>query len=229
MMYLGYLLRKFLKFNMGLKIGLIISFILFFVTTGIWAQTKLGIGLLAIKSNESLILYFYDDTAKKEPIKTLDFFFDHSINSLSIKQPVDWLNPEILWLDYNYFIFRCMSKTDSWYQVVTNNKTGKSYWLRKDSFKKFVTWQAYLMDVFEIKRISPDMQLIRTKPSDLGKIIDYHGDDCFQIKTIKGDWIEIYTPDYCSDIHGGDTGVLKSGWIKWRHDGELLITYHLTS
>ena len=70
-------------------------------------------------------------------------------------------------------------------------------------------------------------QKIRNSPADNGQEIKYNGTDCFQVKTLKGDWIEIFTGDHC-DEYGSKTRI-KSGWIKWRSGDKLLIEYYTTS
>ena len=70
-------------------------------------------------------------------------------------------------------------------------------------------------------------QKIRKQPSDKADEIKYEGRDCFQVKSLKGDWIEISTTNYCDE--GKNKDKIKSGWIKWRDGDKLLIDYHTTS
>ena len=70
-------------------------------------------------------------------------------------------------------------------------------------------------------------QEIKSKPDIDSSSIEFVGDDCFHVKQMKGDWIEITTSGLCSEEELTN-GKLDSGWIKWREKGRLLIKYYLT-
>lgn len=46
---------------------------------------------------------------------------------------------------------------------------------------------------------------------------------------MRGDWIEIFTADYCEDGYTESKTKIKSGWIKWKQGNTLLIEYFITS
>lgn len=81
--------------------------------------------------------------------------------------------------------------------------------------------------MFGVGRLADHKQIIRKQPSDTADEIKYEGRDCFQVKSLKGDWIEIFTTDHCDE--GQNRIEIKSGWIKWRRGEELLIDYYTTS
>jgi hypothetical protein len=202
--------------------------LLLFIVTNCFCQTELGVGLVSINFDSKTVLNFYSDTTDKEPIRTIEFFDDKSINSINIrnleKQKV-WLQPQVLWLDYSSFDFRCRSQTSGYYQVIVNNETGQTFWLSKTNVTKFVTWETYLQGMFGIERLSDQKQKIRKTPNDSSCEIKYSGQDCFNVKSMKGDWIEIRTADYCKDIVENKTVIITSGWIRWRSGNKLLIVF----
>lgn len=77
--------------------------------------------------------------------------------------------------------------------------------------------------------LSSSPQKIRTEPDERSQEIEYHGTDCFVVKSMKGEWIEIATPAYCDEDLTGSTTPIKSGWIKWRDGDKLIIEYFTTS
>ena len=210
---------------------LIINILLLF-STQVWSQTDLGIGLVSIDFDDKTVLEFYTDTLATEPKKVIEFFDDRTINSWNIKdlkEQREWLKPEVLWLDYFAFTFRCLTKTDNWFEVLANNETKTSYWLKRTDTTKFNTWEGYLKEMFGVERLSNYPQKIRTEPSENSQEIEYQGTDCFVVKSMKGDWIEITTPDYCDENFTDSKTPIKSGWIKWRKGDELIINYFTTS
>lgn len=190
----------------------------------VYGQDELGIGLISVEFTDTTTLFFYKNKEDVKPTHVVDFFADSKINSINIKDldKKEWLKPEVLWIDYNAFVFRCVSKTDKWIQVVTNNETGEKYWLRSNHILKFQTWSTFLKNVVGVSRLQHIKQKIRKFPSIKSKEIKFEGDDCFQVKTVQNEWIEIFTPDYCDD-----TIEIKSGWIKWKDKNKLLIEYFL--
>lgn len=77
--------------------------------------------------------------------------------------------------------------------------------------------------MFSIARISKTNKIYKLPNINSG-IIKYTGEDCFQVKCMKGDWIEIFTSE-CDEI----TNEIKSGWIKWKNGNNLLIQCFPTS
>ena len=84
--------------------------------------------------------------------------------------------------------------------------------------------------MFAVVRIADKKQAIRAEPNEQSKEISYTElEDCFQVKSMKGDWIEIFTSYNCEHSNSKNRTEIKSGWIKWRDGNNLLIEYFLTS
>lgn len=193
------------------------------------AQTSLGIGIISINFDDKPIIYFYQNPNDKKVNKIVEFFNDQSINSLNIKNlgtQKKWLKPETLWLDYSSFNFRCKSKTKNWYQVIVNNESGQTLWIKREKFTKFLTWAVYLKSKFVVERLPNHKQAIRKLPSKDSAKIKYVGEDCFQIRSMKGEWIEVFTSDFCrSGYADNNKTIVKSGWLRWKNGNTLLINY----
>jgi hypothetical protein len=165
-------------------------------------------------------------------LKTIQFFNDLTINSWNIRdldKHKEWLNPEILWLDYSQFVFRCLTVQNNWFKVIVNNENGETLWLKKNELTTFKNWENYLTEMFGVARLPNHQQKIRVSPIENSDEIIYKGQDCFQVKSMKGDWIEIFTADYCDESYTDSKAKIKSGWIKWRQGNNLLIEYFTTS
>jgi hypothetical protein len=212
------------------KMRLQLTTILFLLTINLYGQSDLGIGLVSINFDDKTVLNFYESQIATTPTKTIEFFDDNNYwNIRDLDKQKQWLNPEVLWLEYNSFIFRCKSLADDWVEIIVNNETGKNLWLKKSEVAKFSNWETYLQGMFGVARLSDQNQKIRKQPSDSSEEIKYSGGDCFQVKSMNGDWIEIYTAEYCDESYTDSKTKIKSGWIKWRQGNKLLIEYHITA
>jgi hypothetical protein len=215
-----------------LKMKTLLTNILLLVSTNLWSQTDLGIGLVSINFDDKTTLHFYSDSIDKEPKRTIQFFNDQTIKSWNIRdldKHKEWLNPETLWLDYSSFVFRCLTVKDNWLKVIVNNESGESLWLKKSDLTTFKEWEIYLKEMFGVARLPDEQQKIRDLPTDNSDEIKYQGQDCFQVKSMKGDWIEIFTAVYCDESYPADKTKIKSGWIKWRKRNKLLNEYFITN
>lgn len=141
----------------------------------------------------------------------------------------EWLKPEILWLDYSFFVFRCLEIKANWLKVMVNNENGETLWLKKSELTIIQDWENYLKEMFGVERLPDQQQKIRSLPNETSKEIIYQGKDCFQVKSMKGDWIEIFTAEYCDESYTDSKTKIKSGWIRWRQENKLLIDYFTTS
>lgn len=127
-----------------MRIKLTLLFLILSIST--FAQTNLGIGLISIKFDDKTILQFYSSINDKQPVKTIRFFNDESINSWNIKDLKNqqkWLKPETLWLDYNFFVFRCEKLENDWFKVIVDNESGKSFWIKKSIFRICLVLRGY--------------------------------------------------------------------------------------
>ena len=195
-------------------------------------QVDLGTGVVSIHFDDKTVVNFFDSPIDLIPKKTLQFFEDKSIKSWNIRDIEEhktWLKPEVLWLDYSSFVFRCVNIKDDWFEVIVNNEDGSKYWINRNNITEYKTWETYLKEMFSIARLSNKTQNIRRLPNDNSEIDEYKGRDCFQVKSTRGDWIEIFTPDYSKDGSYGNETNISSGWIKWKSGNDLLIEYHITS
>lgn len=195
-------------------------------------QPEIGTGLVKIIFDAETKLDFYAKKTDDNPIKSIEFFDDTAINSWSIrnlKQEQKWLQPESLWLDYHQFNFRCINQSKGWFEILVNHQTGKTYWLRESNETQYISWENNLKNMFSVVRLTEYPQSIKTEPTDAATEIEYEGDDCFIVKAMKDDWIEIATADYCEDGYTDSKTPINSGWIKWKSGNTFLIEYFPTA
>jgi hypothetical protein len=197
---------------------------LFVSAQAIYGEVPLGIGIVNVNFNEKTVIHFYDRPGASSPAKTIRFFDDKSINSWSIvdlDSVRSWLAPQAIWLDYSHFNFRCTARRPGWFQVIVNNETGKTYWVRASRTLTFETWEAFLADMFSIARLDKFPQPLRSRPSTTSREVRFRGRDCFDLIAMRGDWIHVKQAGHCEEPDRN----FRSGWIRWRRGQTMLIEY----
>ena len=205
------------------------SLLLAFVFTATHAQAPIGIGLVRITLDDKPVIDFYKSPTDDTFSKRITFTNDSITKGRTFKDREEvsrWLRPEVIWLDHYELIFRCKSSNEDWYEVIANNENGHTLWIRKDKTTSFSTWEEFLKSMYTVVRIHYRKQKIRAHPSDKSSELKYEGGDCFRVKSLNGDWIEIYTP---TNICRPDLKTeIKSGWIKWKDGNRMMVDYYTT-
>jgi hypothetical protein len=189
------------------------------------AQPIIGEGLVKIQFDDKPVIDFYKKPSDDVLTRRIEFYRDSISKGIRIKhfeEVSHWLKPEVLWLDDFQFNFRVKTIKDGWYEVVVNNENGHTFWIRNDRSTKFRSWEDYLRDMPTITRDPYNKQRIKTSPDEKAEELGYEGQDCFQVKSLRGNWIEIFTPPTCD---ASLQTKVESGWIKWRSGNKLLIDY----
>lgn len=198
---------------------------LFFTLTSlmIFGQSEVGIGIVSINFDDKTIIEFYETSDLTKRLKIVEFFNDESIKSWNIKNLEShkgWLKPESMWLDYGQFKFRCKTKIENCFEVYVSDT--KTMWIQKQDFTKFKNWEEYLRNMFRVERSNKNEQNIYSNPFTKSEIIESKN-DCFNVKQMQGEWIEVETAEHC------ETEQKILGWIKWRNGNTILINYYTTS
>ena len=190
---------------------------------------RIGIGVIKIDYQKLPILKFFTDNNQLKPIKTIIISKDSEGEyTFKNKNQVDsWFSPEQLSMDYDIFVIRVDTSIGRWYKVYVNNEKGNMLWIKADLTKKFIKWPHFLKnETTAIEKGAFELD-IKTEPNENAttiKKIDIK--DCFQVLDIKGDWMKIKTNTNLDCNESKKT--IKSGWIKWKYNNKLAISYGLT-
>jgi hypothetical protein len=212
---------------------LIFLFLVFF-TFNSFAQSSIikGKGLISVDIEKMPTLEFYEDPDSKTPFHIAQIFNDPSINSYNIKNyneiSKDWFNPLHFGLDYFIFYIQCSEIKNSWYQVVINEKTNLKCWIKKSSFLKYVTWDQFISGVVSIKPNDSENNPILLEPNINAQKADKQLIDCLAPVSVIGEWLKVrIDPAVCDMTNEMDESEIFEGFIRWRKDDNLLITYYL--
>ena len=190
------------------------------------AKTEVGIGIVLIDFNESTVVDFYKTPGTDiKPEKSITFYDDHVHQVWKIKNydaQKAWLKPEAYNPLNDLLSFRCIENKDGWMKIIVNNITGSTYWVKESKVNIFSDWLSYLQKEHCIIKRKTNTPILEN-PEENAKVIEYNGKDCFGIKSMKDEWIEITIPsDLKSDLSSN-----KTGWMRWKKGNDILINYTL--
>jgi hypothetical protein len=132
-----------------------------------------------------------------------------------------WLTPEAYDPLYDLFAFRCKNRVNGWLEVIVNNNTGLSYWLKETEVNKYIDWGTYFQRIYCIKKSINNP--IFDNPSESANKVSFEGKDCFKVNSMKDEWIEVNLTD--ENTKSSSQAAIKTGWIRWRNNNDVLIKY----
>jgi len=186
----------------------------------------MGIGIAKPKLQVDQPLYFYPAPQAKQqgeqgsPIDSITF--KRSAQGIEIATAPPWLVPERLKLDYQVFHFLVLSQSRSFLQVVGNKTNGQTAWIAKSQVH-YQDWSSFLLEVYALQPKNWDNNPLRIKPfTHADPLLEFNQQHILQPIKIKDQWIEIKILDQSHQALG-------TGWIRWRSESEILITYDLFS
>ena len=171
------------------------------------------------------------DPEAARPVLTVELVEDPTVQSIALAPGVpDWFRPETLWLDYSLFTFRVVGETESALEVVVDADTGRTLWLRRQPGVVFKSWSRFLTeDVTGFSRLDPASNPLRMSPDPSAPVVPYSGSEeqgweCLAVAEVRGPWARVRRSDLCAF---GDAEPVD-GWVRWRDENELLISYGMT-
>lgn len=189
------------------------------------AEYSMGLGFFKPDLLGNNALYFYNGLNIDKPVfehtpeDSLLFKKTETSNHDLVYAP-PWLVPEHYKPDYEIFYFKLISVGRDFVEVSVNDKIQKISYL--DRFAgEILYWPEFLLRVHSVELLSGSEQKIHIKP------LDYAGEvnmkfDFLKPVMIQDEWmsVELYDENYVR---------LGNGWIQWKKNNKLLISYSLLS
>lgn len=187
-------------------------------------QIEMGIGMAQVHLNAGQSVYFYNKPTGKqlgEQLSPIDSVtFEATSHGIEIASAPPWLAPERLKLDYQLFHFLVKAQHQSYLQVVVNKTNGKTAWMSRSQLH-YQDWSSFLLGASAIQPLDWDNNPLRIKPlTHAPPLLDIDAQSILQPLTIEGQWMEVKILDH-------DHQEIGKGWLRWRSNTELLITYDL--
>jgi len=186
----------------------------------------LGFAVVSFDST-TVLPFFAESVSSKLPVQVLRFYNDPATDSLSFqvtgKESYPLLRPEAHKLDYFLFELPVKRKRNAWLEVVVDERTGKTLWVREGKAVRFVDWLPEMQKAFAVERKSSEDNPLRIKPYRNAREVKLKGRDCFKIAGMRGDWIRVVQQDHCAGVASSSA----KGWVRWRNDrGCLLVNVY---
>jgi hypothetical protein len=186
---------------------------------------NMGLGFFKPDFVNHQVLYFYGNLNFEKPIS------DHSpIDSIGfikteyggyvISFAPPYFFPDHLKLDYDILLLKIISVGDDFVEVIVNKETQKTLFLNKYAGQN-IYWPEFLLQVFDIEFLDEYPQQVKYKPlvhaSEVNLAFSFMHPEMLQDK-----WMKVA-------LYNDDNERVGDGWIQWRNDNELMISYSLLS
>ena len=208
---------------------LFLQIILFPVFSFGQPEIPLGQGIIEVDFEKPPVIYFYQDTLQQQPVKIITIIKNKE-EDLVLKNPEQaqkWFSPETFSPDYSLFVMRVDTMIGKWYRVYVNNETKTTLWTKKEAIKKFYAWPEFLINRTTAVEVGYMSQAVKKLPSDNAPTIKkLENEDCLEALEVQGEWIKVRTNTKL-DCNTCKKPV-KAGWIRWKKDGKLIISFALT-
>jgi hypothetical protein len=186
---------------------------------------KMNIGFFKPNFYEQNVLYFYGnpnlDKSVMEHFPTDSVVFKKlEQGGFDVTYAPPWLVPEHLKLDYDILFFEAVSVGLDFIKVNANKLEMKEVYV-SSSAGKIIYWPEFLLNVNSVEFIDGRNQKVFIKPFDHASTMNLEFDFMKPV-FINTDWMMVYLVD-------SNYNTLGKGWIKWRENNELLISYSLLS
>lgn len=190
------------------------------------AATTMGIGIAQPKLKPDQTLYFYPapktDELPEQLTPTDSITFKQLPGGIDIATAPPWLVPERLKLDYQIFHFLVQSQSRYFLQVIGNKTNGQTAWIAKSQVN-YQDWASFLLTVHAVEPLNWEDNPLRAKPlRHATPLLEFNAQNILQPLRIENNWIQV-------NILNQDYTPIQKGWIRWRSDAQLSITYQLLS
>lgn len=185
------------------------------------ADLPMGLGIAVVAPSPGGTLRFYSEPAEgamPEDVAAVDSVtFAVGVPSVEIATAPPWLVPEHLKMDYELFHLRVVTLSPDWVEVIGNSSTGQAWWVpRRDV--RFLAWPEFLLSVNSVETFDADANPVRYRPHPESDVLSASWAPLSPL-AVSGAWMQVATANLADRIW-------PSGWIRWRDETRLLVTYN---
>lgn len=189
------------------------------------SESDMGLGFFIPNFFEYSSFYFYGNVNLEKPVN------DHSpqdsitfkrtqYGGFDIEYAPPYFYPEHLKLDYDMLFLKVLTLGKDFIEVEVNRETRQIAYV--DRYKgKLHYWPEFLLSIHSVELKDNANQTVRFKPLEHASEISTKF-NFMQPQLIKDDWMKV-------DLLDNNFQKTGEGWIKWKQNNKLLITYSLLS
>ncbi|WP_411896182.1 hypothetical protein [Winogradskyella sp. A2] len=191
----------------------------------IQSETKMGLGMFTPNFYDNKTLYFYGNlTPGKSLVEHMPTdsitFIQTEYGTYDIATAPPWLVPEHLKLDYGILYFKVKTIGHDFTEVIVNTINNQTAYVDRYG-GKLLYWPEFLMGIHSVEFHDSSKHKVYVKPLDYATTVNTSHSFMRPIK-IQNEWLYVA-------LQNEDFKEVNRGWIRWRKDGKLLITYSLLS
>ncbi len=182
------------------------------------ADLPAGLGILVISPLPGATLSFHSEPGVAQqpddypPVAEVRFGV--AVPSVDILEAPARLVPEHLKMDYEIFHLRAITLTPGWVEVVGNSTTGETWWVDRTQ-GRFVAWPEFLVAAAAV--IPFEDARIHARPLDDSPVLATTTQS-LQPLAVRGDWLKVSISQLADRMP-------PEGWLRWRDDDRLLVSY----
>jgi len=159
----------------------------------------------------------------------ISFYFDWSgiprQDKIVEKHIEKWFKPLVFDINdttHGFFdiYLTCKSKKGNWLEVIINEKTKETLWIKKSKYVNLIKWKQFTKKTRSNLYVKVHNGKIYSSNDTTSKEIKFDPKDDFHIKKVKGNWFQIsnkYSHDMPSNI------IIEEAWVKFKDDVGLLV------
>jgi hypothetical protein len=122
-------------------------------------------------------------------------------------------------------IFNCLRQVGDYYEIVTNEQTMETMWIKKSNLISYKSWGNFLKSTVCVSQIDIVSNPVRKKQDGLEIQVD-DTEPCWEVIDVKDNWLFIKYPSFYLD-DSDSIQINFRGWIKWYEEDEIIINYYL--
>jgi len=186
-------------------------------------NSKIGLGMFSPNYREGQTMYFYRNLTAGKPIqdhKTTDSITFKRLENggVEIAAAPPWLVPAHLKLDYDILYFKVVSESRDVVEVVVNKTNGQTAIVDKYA-GNLQYWPEFFLGVNSVEFIDTESPKIFVKPLDHAALVN-RPYTFMSPQRVEQSWMSV-------KLMNDDFEAVGEGWIKWRDNEKLLISYSL--
>jgi hypothetical protein len=188
-------------------------------------DATMGMGYFSPNYFENSTLYFYGNLDLEKSLMNHSPFDSitfkrNKFGQFEIATAPPWLVPGILKMDYDLLYFKIESITQDFVEIVVDEHSGKTSFVNRNT-GRIIYWPDFLLSVNSVEFLSESSEKVRARSFSTSGEINTQYEFMHPVR-VKGEWMKVLLMD-------SNFNKVAMGWIQWKRDNKLLITYNLLS
>ncbi|HQY20786.1 MAG TPA: hypothetical protein PK294_04495 [Ignavibacteria bacterium] len=188
-------------------------------------DTQMGLGFFKPNFFEKPVIYFYGQPNLEKSFQELSptdsiVTAQAELGGFQITNAPPWLVPEHLKMDYDILYFKVISLGRDLIEVEVNSTNGQTGYMDR-SAGEIIFWPEFFLRINSVEFLDPvNQKVLHNNVDHASEVITLY--DLMRPVLIQNEWMQV-------ELYDDSYKVTGKGWIKWRADGKLLISYSLLS